>query len=241
VPPSPDPRPLPDRPARRQDLEAPYRRPFRLVAAGTWRAQGRLRRDSYVALAVIAAGAIGAVTVSPVLWILAGAGAMVGAFALVGWTAAVLRESWRLRRAWGQKSELRSVLHARPHAGTEDPELAHDLFAVTAEDDGWLLTWRFRPLRVGEHVDEETEVEVPGRPRHAARVVTERRFDAHDAALAAEQLVAAQEDAAAREARAAAAVHGGIEDADRRAELAIEARTTAAALRRATGQDARRR
>jgi hypothetical protein len=233
-------RPLPDRPPRRQELEAPYRRPFRLVAAGTWRARPRLRRDTYGALTVIVAGAIGAVTVSPVLWILAGAGAMIGAFALVGWTAAILRESWRLRRAWGRKSELRSVLHARPHAGSEDPELVHDLFAVTAEDDGWLLTWRFRPLAV-HALPEDDEVEVAGRPRHAARAVSERRFDPRDAALAAEQLVAAQEDAAAREARAAAEAHGGVTDADERAALTIEARTTAAALRRATGQDARRR
>jgi hypothetical protein len=221
------------------ELEAPYRRPFRLVAAATWRAAPRLRRDSGVALAVVVAGVVGAVAVDPVLWILAGAGAMVGAFALVGWTGAVLRESWRLRRAWGRKSELRSVLRARPHAGGEDRELAHDLFAVTAEDDGRLLTWRFRPLPV-HALPEVDEVEVPGRPRYAAMAIAERRFAAHDAALAAEQLVAAQEDAAAREARAAAEAHGGVADADQRAELAIEARTTAAALRRATGQDAER-
>jgi hypothetical protein len=237
--PEPD-RPLPDRPARRQDLEAPYRHPFRHVTVATWRAQPVLRRWTYLAPVLLAAGGVGVAAGEPLLGLVGGVGAMLFWIVLLGWLWVVLRETWQLTRSWGQKSELRSVRERRPHAGSEDPDLAHDQFAVTAEDDGWLLTWRFRPLfidqRPGDH-----EIEVPGRPCYAASVVTERRFDPQDAARAAEQLVAAQEDAAAREAAAGAAAYSGVADATERAELAIEARSTAAALRRATGQDDRRR
>lgn len=231
---------LPDRPISRRELEAPYRRPFRHILATIWRAQPLLRVYSFLAPALFAVGAIGVAAGEPLLGLLAGVGAFLLWLTAGGWVLTAVRETWRLTRRWAQKSELRSVRERRPHAGSEDAEIAHDQFAVTAEDDGWLLTWRFRPLRVDEAPGDD-EVEVAGRPRFAASAVSERRFDAHDAARAAEQLVAAQEDAARRESAAAAEAHGGIADASERAELAIEARTTAAALRGATGQDARRR
>lgn len=193
------------------------------------------------AVALIVVGGVGAIVVSPLLLLTLAVGGLLAAYAALGIVGVSLTSALALRRYWGQKSELRDVLQRRPHAGTEDSELIHDRFAVTAEDDGWLLTWRFRPLAFGERPEDEAEIEVPGRPCYAARAISEARFDAHDAARAAEQLVIAQEDAAAREAAAAAAVHGGVIDAAERAELAIEARTTAAALRRATGQDDRRR
>ncbi|HET6509424.1 MAG TPA: hypothetical protein VFG42_21685 [Baekduia sp.] len=235
----PDDRPLPDRPASRAELEAPYRHPFRHVTVQVWRAQPTLRRWTYLAPVLLAVGAAGVAAGEPLLGLLGGVGSMLSSFVVIAWLWMAVRESWRLRRSWAQRSELRAVRERRPQAGTEDPEVAHDQFAVTAEDDGWLLTWRFRPLRIGERPDEH-EIEVPGRPRFAASVIADRAFDPQDAARAAEQLVAAQEAAAAKEARAASAAHGGILDAEQRAEWAQEARTTAAALRRATGQDRRR-
>jgi hypothetical protein len=236
----PDDRSLPDRPPRRDELEAPYRHPFRVTGAATWRALPRVRLQAALAAVLIVGGGIGTAAVSPLLVLTVAVGVLVALLALMTWSLPTVSGGLALQRAWRQKSELRAVREARPHAGDSDPELVHDEFAVTAEDDGWLLTWRFRPLRVAEQAGDD-EVEVPGRPRYAARAISEARFDAHDTAVAAEQLVAAQEDAAAREARAAAAAHDGITDATERAELAIEARTTAAALRRATGQGDRRR
>jgi hypothetical protein len=231
---------LPERPPRRAELEAPYRRPYRVSAAASWRAQPRVRHQAYLAGALIAGGGIGAIAVSPVLLLTLAVGVMLLLVVLgaLGWSTA--RDGLALVRRSRQKSELRSALEARPHAGDQDTAVAHDLFAVTAQDDGWLCTWRFRPLRLHE-APGDAEVEVPGRPRYAARIVTETRFDAHDTARAAEQLVLAQDAAAAREAAAAGAAYDGIEDASERADLAIEARTTAAALRRATGQDGGRR
>jgi hypothetical protein len=149
------------------------------------------------------------------------------------------REVWRLHRSWGRRSELASVLARRPQAGEEDPDLAHDLFAVTVEDDGHFLTWRFRPLAIDEQPTID-EVEVPGRPRHGARAIEDRIFAAEDAAIAAEQLVAAQDRAAEREVNAARAARRVVEAADLSADLAVEARSTAEALRHLTGQRSRR-
>lgn len=224
---------------RRATLMAPYERPLPYVARAAWRASPQLRRWTLVTVPLVAAGTIGAVAGEPLLWLLAGTGAMFGAFVLVGWAATIGSTVWRLRRGWGRRSELGTVRAKRPQAGSEDPDVAHDQFAVTVDEGGWLVTWRFRPLPVDEQPAVE-EVEVPGRPRWAASPIANIRFDARDAARAAEQLVTAQEAAAEREEAAAAAAHGGIADADRRAELAAEARSTAAALQRATGQRSRR-
>jgi hypothetical protein len=230
---------LPDRPPRRDALEAPYHHPFRESAGANWRTQPGLRRQATLSGVLVVGGGIGAVALSPILLLTVAVGAMLGLLVLlvIGWWS--LRDGLALIRRTRQKSELRSVLQARPHAGEQDADFAHELFAVSAEDDGWLYTWRFRPLRLREQPSDD-EVEVPGRPRYAAKVVTEARFDVHDAARAAEQLVLAQDAAAAREAAAAGAAYHGIEDAATRAELAQEARSTAAALQRATGQRRRR-
>jgi hypothetical protein len=224
---------------RRGELLAPYERPLRHVAVAVWREQPVLRRWTAVAVPLVVAGAIGAVAGEPLLWLLAGAGGMLAAFVLAGWGWTIASASWRLRRAWGKKTVLGTVRARRPQAGSEDSDYAHDQFAVTVEDDGWLITWRFRPLAVAERPGDH-EVEVPGRPRYAASAVFDIRFDVEDTARAAEQLVVAQEAAAQRERDAATAAHDGIADADRRAALALEARSTAAALQRATGQRPRR-
>ncbi|WP_445148402.1 hypothetical protein [Baekduia sp. Peel2402] len=226
---------LPDRPPRRGALEGPYQHPFRESAGAIWHAQPTLRHQAALSGVLIVGGWIGALALSSILFLTVAAGAMLGLFVLLvlGWWS--LRDGLALIRRARQKSELRSVLEARPHAGEQDADFAHELFAVSAEDDGWLYTWRFRPLRLREQPDDD-EVEVPGRPRYAAEVVTEARFDVHDAARAAEQLVLAQDAAATREAAAAATAFDGVHDAATRAELAQEARSTAAALQRATGQ-----
>jgi hypothetical protein len=164
---------------------------------------------------------------------------VIGTVVAVAWLFAILREGLRLQRSWRQPSELGRVRSYRPQAGAEDPDMAHDEFAVTVEDDGRLLTWRFRPLLISEHPDER-EMEIPGRPRYAASAVDDVPFDIHDTARAAEQLVVAQEQAAQREAAAAMVAHAVNGDAASRAELAAEARSTAAALQRATGQRSRR-
>jgi hypothetical protein len=239
VPDRPDPpRRRPDATPRRE-LLAPYERPLRHVAAVTWRKQPQLRRDTAIAAVLGVGGLLAAATIHPLLLLVAGCGAMLGAFVLIAWLGAMTRETLRLRRAWGRRTELGTVRAHRPQAGSEDPDVAHDQFAVTVEDDGWMITWRFRPLAVHEQPG-DLEIEVPGRPRYAASAVSDSRFDARDAARAAEQLVLAQEAAAGRESAAATAAHDGIADADRRAELAIEARSTAAALQRTTGQRSRR-
>jgi hypothetical protein len=228
-----------DRVTSRRELMAPYRRPYRHVLAETWRGQRDLRRLTVIGAACFVVGAAGVAAGVPWLGLLAGLGATMAWLVPLAWLGAIGRAAWRLTRSWRRRSELGTVRARRPQAGGEDPDVAHDEFAVTVEDDGWLLTWRFRPLHVGEQPAAE-EIEVPGRPRYGARVVADRRFDARDTARAAEQLVAAQDRAEQREVAAAAAARDAIADAARRAELALEARSTAAALQRSTGQRSRR-
>jgi hypothetical protein len=226
--PEPEKLPVP----RRPELAAPYQRPLRHVASAAWRTQPLLRRWTAVAVALGGVGIAGAATGQPLLWLLAGAGGMLAAFVLAGWAWTITSASLRLRRAWARKSELRAVRERRPHAGARDPDLAHEEFAVTAEDEGRLVTWRFRPLAISAHPG-DGELEVPGRPRYAASPIADEPFDAEDAARAAEQLVLAQDRAAELEEAAADAARDG-------AERAIETRSTAAALQRATGQRSRR-
>jgi hypothetical protein len=228
-----------DVPAQRAELMAPYRQPARHVAAVVWRRTFAVRALMAVGVLCTVAGAAGVVAGEPLLELLL----VVGLLTLISmgfsWGYVTAAETLPLLRAWRQRSVLRDVLEKRPHAGSEDPDLVHDLFAVTVEDDGWLYTWRYRPLAWDEQPGLE-QVEVPGRPRYAAEVILERRFDARDAARAAEQLVEAQEHAAEREALAAAAVAHVVEQAELNEHEAEEARTTAAALQRSTGQRSRR-
>jgi hypothetical protein len=209
---------------------APLPTPYRRAAALTWRAQPRLRLYTALAALLGVAGVAGAVAVDPLLWLVAGLGAMLGAPVAVGWVAQIGRTTWRLRRSFaGRPAELATVRAQRPQAGAEDRSVPHDQFAVTAEDDGWLITWRFRPLAAGEEPG-ETEIEVPGRTRFAASPIADAPFDIRDAARAAEQLFDAQEAATRREAATA----------ETTVERVIEAGSTAAALQRTTGQRARR-
>jgi hypothetical protein len=228
-----------ERVQKRAKLEQPYRHPVRHCTAETWRARKELRRVTYAGLATYVVGGVGVAAGVDLLALLGGLGALLLTVAVLAWIVAILREAWRLNRSWGQRSELASVLARRPQAGDEDPDLAHDLFAVTVEDDGRFLTWRFRPLTIDAEPGID-EVEVPGRPRYGARTVEDRIFEVEDAAIAAEQLVEAQERAAEREVNAARAARRAVEAADRSSDLAVEARSTAAALQRTTGQRSRR-
>lgn len=228
-----------DVPAQRAELMAPYRHPARHVAAVVWHRTVALRSGMAIGVLSTLAGAAGLVAGEPLLALLL----VVGVLTLISmgfsWAFVTASETLPLLRAWRQPSVLRDVLEKRPHAGSEDPDLVHDLFAVTVEDDGWLYTWRYRALAWDEEPALE-QVEVPGRPRYAAEVILERRFDARDAARAAEQLVDAQESAAKREALAAAQAAHVVERAALDEHELEEARTTAAALQRSTGQRSRR-
>jgi hypothetical protein len=228
-----------DVPAQRAELMAPYRHPWRHVSREVLRQRTEVRGVGAIGVVASGVGVVGLATGTTLmaLWIVAGIFALICAAVMWGYVTA--EATLPLLRAWRQRSVLRDVLDQRPHAGSEDPDLVHDLFAVTVEDDGWLYTWRYRPLRWDEEPGLE-QVEVPGRPRYAAEVILERRFDARDAARAAEQLVEAQEGAEKREALAAAAAAHTVEQADLDEHEREEARTTAAALQRSTGQRSRR-
>ena len=216
---------------------APYRRPFRHVLAVTWRGSRQMRHASVLAvlswLGVIA-------------WRRRRLGRAarrvrhrrdLSSIAALQWLATIGHARRGCKRTWRGRTELGTVRRGRPQAGGEDPDLVHDEFAVSVEDEGFLVTWRFRPLGVGDQLTED-EIEVPGRPRYGASPAEQRAFDAFDAARAAEQLVEAQARAAEREARAIQAADLATADAARRAEIAAEARSTAAALQRVTGQRA---
>jgi hypothetical protein len=103
------------------------------------------------------------------------------------------------------------------------------------QDDGRLVTWRFRPLLISEQPGDD-EIEIPGRPRYAVSPIDDAPYDTQDTVRASEQLVLAQAEAAKREAASAAAARAAIDADAEHAQLEAEARSTAAALRRATGQ-----
>ena len=225
----------------RTELMAAYRQPFRHTAVQTWRNQPELRRATALA-AVLWLGGTAAVAAgaNALLLLLAGVGAMFGTVVVVLWVVAILRAGWRQAQAGRETSEFAAIRAHRPQAGTEDPTVMHDEFAVAVDEDGHLVTWRFRPLRVSEEPI-ESEIEVPGRPRYAASPIDVTEFDVQDTARASEQLVTAQSQAADWETESAAAAHRALDGSHADAELAAEARTTAAALQRATGQTPRRR
>jgi hypothetical protein len=133
------------------------------------------------------------------------------------------------------QGELAKVRRSRPHAGEADTGVAHDEYAVAVSDDGRLVTYLYTPLMAGERPG-PTAVLVPGKPRYEAVEVRADRFDPADAARAAEELAAAQEHAAGLEAAAIERARDELAERDAVLDLAVETRSTAAALRRITGQ-----
>jgi hypothetical protein len=220
---------------------APYEHPYRYCLAAVWRGHADVRRGTVLAIGLLVTGVIGRAAGVELLGLVAGLGAMLTWIVPVLWLVAVAREGHALTRRWAGRSELGKVRARRPQAGEHDPAVLHDEFAVSVKEDGHLVTWRFRPLRVYETPDDAREVEIPGRPRYAASPMADEPFEAADAVRATEQLVAAQERAAALEAEAAQAAREAHAGASQRAELAAEAASTAAALQRLTGQRSRER
>ena len=133
------------------------------------------------------------------------------------------------------KGDLAKVRRNRPHAGESDPGVAHDEYAVAVSDDGRLVTYAYVPLMAGERPAPAT-VLIPGKPRYEAVEVRADSFDPEDAAVAAEQLAAAQEHAAGLEAAAIERARAELVEREAVLDLAVETHTTAAALRRITGQ-----
>ena len=219
----------------RHELMLPYERPYSVALSWEWRTQPGLRRSTYLAGGLSAAAAGCFVAGATWLGLLVLIIALVVTRVALGWGIGVVSATWRKTRGWKGRTELGDVRARRPHAPERDPDVLHDEFAVAVDDDGYLHTWRFRPLDARERSG-PSELEIPGRPRYAASPVEEVAFDVRDAGRAAEQLVEAQERAAEREASSARAAG---EAAGQAAERAAEAHGTAAALRRMTGQDRR--
>src|SRR4051812_46214912 len=189
----------------REELAWPYDHLGRHSALAAWREEQALRRTIVASLGLIAGGSVGAAAGVEAFAIVAGVGAMLWTISLILLVVAAVRQTARLsRRALQTRgdSELGRVRAERPHVVDADPVVAHAEFAVTAEDDGRLVTWRFYPLAVDATVP-EGEVEVPGRPRYAARAITDSTFDFANAVRAAEQLLEAQSVASLYETRAA--------------------------------------
>jgi hypothetical protein len=230
---------VPDDPGSRAELLRPYEHPYREFVPAVWR-EARTGRTALIGGAALVGGSVATAATDFDLWAVAGTfAALVALWIVLRVTLEATVVIWRFSRPWDERSELGTVCARRPHAGEADPELVHPEFAVTVEETGQLLVWRFRPLAVME-VAREGEVLVPGRPRYAADVVEERPLDP-DPARAAEALAETQERAAQLEAEAREAARQGRIDAAQRRELEQETSSTAAALQHLTGQRPARR
>ncbi len=183
-----------------------------------------------------AAGAAGVAAGEELLGLLGGLGAMLLTIVVVLWVIAIVRTGFRMLAGWRRETELAAVRAHRPQAGTEDPDLLHDEFAVVVSEDGHLVTWRFRAAARLRAARRPGDRGLRPAPLRGLARRGDRRSTSHDTVLASEQLVMAQTAAAERESAAAEAAHAALEADHENAELAAEARTTAAALRRATGQ-----
>lgn len=218
---------------RRDALTEPYRHPYRFWLPEVWRRTHCTPLAVAAVLCLAGGGALEQSSSSTSGWL--GLGiflALLGAIAVVQAMVSGAWHIWRVTRTWRGGGELERVRRARPHAGARDPDLAHDEFAVTVEETGHLAVWRFRPLEVYDEVP-DGEVLVPGRPRHAAAIVSEVGFHPHDTAVAAAQLAEAQ-DAAAEFERRARDRAARIAAAD--ADVDGDRRSVAAALQHLTGQ-----
>src|SRR4051812_43178587 len=228
-----------DEPVRRDELLAGYQRPYVRWLPVAWR-MNSVPQLAIAALMVDVAAVVAQLVlidgVPDPLLVLA---ALVTLVAVVWsvWTTIVavqvIRE--RTRRWKAGDTELERVRVRRTHAPEADQGVAHDEFAVAVEDEGDLVTWRFSPLAADERAPAGALL-LPGVPNYAAREVARTPFDPEDAAHAAEQLAEAQYVAAEREGAAAEEVREALRDLERRRALAGEARSTAQALRRHTGQ-----
>src|SRR5690349_13656237 len=132
----------------RRELMVPYEHPYRHILRATWHHQGDVRLATALAGVLWLAAATNVLVGGRELALGAGLAAFLGTIALGLWIVAIFRMGWRMTRSWGRTTELGEVRAHRPQASSEDPDLAHDEFAVTVEDGGHLVTWRFRPLLI---------------------------------------------------------------------------------------------
>lgn len=171
--------------------------------------------------------------------------ALLGVFAIVcvSWWALVhgVRIIRHRTRQWrpGRRDDLAEVRRRRPHAAEADAEVAHVEYAVSVEDNGKLVTLAFEPLHAADPWDEDA-VLITGIPRYEARPVHSVAYDPTDQARASEQLVEAQERAAALEADEIVRARLELEHGTAAAALMAESRATGEALRGITGQRRRR-
>jgi hypothetical protein len=134
---------MPDeRPHERRELMAPYEHPYRYALRSP-----DLRVATALAAALWLSGVVILAAGEPGLGLGACLGALLGTIAIA---LSLLVTGWRMKQSWAPATELCEVRARRPHGGSEDPDVVHDEFAVTVEDDGQLVTWRFRPLAIGE-------------------------------------------------------------------------------------------
>ena len=226
-------------PVLRSELAAGYDRPYARWLPLALRANAVPQRVAVTA-ALAVATLVAVLATDGVLPAFLGAVTMLTALATVLWAAwATLAGVQVIRgrtRDWHPRDgELERVRARRNHRGEADRELAHDEFAVSVDDHGELVTWRFTPLAYDAPRPRDAEL-LPGSPCYAARELERTPFDPSDAAHAAEQLADAQVAAARREAAAVAQAREALAKQRRAEELARETRSTAAALRRHTGQ-----
>jgi hypothetical protein len=224
--------------ARREVLDSyarPYRRSLPLALK-----QFHVHRLVAADLALAGLWALGAITGELSLQLLGATLLMltlvitagVLARALIDGISAIRRRTAEWRPGDGDLARAR---RRRPHAAEADADVAHDEYAVAVADDGRLVTFLYTPLLAGERPGRGA-ILIPGTPRYEAVKVRTDRFDASDAARAAEQLADAQAHAAALEAAAVEGAQRGIDERDAALAHADETRSTAAALRRITGQ-----
>ena len=134
----------------RHDLMLPYERPYSVALGFEWQTQPGLRRSTYLAAGLLAAAAGCFVAGATWLGLLVLIVALVVTRVALGWGFSVLSATWRKTRGWKARTELGDVRARRPHAPEHDPDVLHDEFAVAVDDDGYLHTWRFRPLDARE-------------------------------------------------------------------------------------------
>lgn len=223
----------------RAEVLAGYEHPYRRWLPVVLKQHG-VHRWAAAVVALGALWAIGALTGTTALAIAAGVLTILALLLTAAVAARAATEGVEMIRKrtaeWRPgKGELAKVRRSRPHAREADLGVAHDEYAVAVSDDGRLVTYAYVPLMAGER-PALSSVLIPGKPRYEAVEVRADRFDPDDAVIASEQLAAAQEHAADLEA--AAIERGRAELVEREAslELAVETHTTAAALRRITGQ-----
>lgn len=189
-------------PVSREELLDSYRSPYRRWLPSALKGYGVHYLAALTVLLGVLAGlgaAVGA-GFADTLLSLAVAG-VVAVAAVAAWATVVGVRLIRDRTSeWRPDGEdaLARVRERRPHRGEADAAIAHVEYAVSVEEKRRLVTWAFEPLLAGDEWDEET-VLIRGIPRYEAHAVERLEYDATDQTRAGEQLVEAQERAAALE------------------------------------------